>query len=55
MLNRDAAAFVILHVVEADGALGGFWGFEIDVAESGSVDQSFNPTDSILAPAKSNT
>ena len=37
VLNGKTAAFEILEVVEFDGAGGGFFGFEIDVAESVSI------------------
>lgn len=36
-LDGETAAFVVLHVEEFDGALGGFDGFEVDVAESMST------------------
>ena len=36
-LNRETATFEVLEVVEFDSTLGGFNGFEVDVAESVSV------------------
>ena len=45
-LNGKAAAFEVLQVVEFDGALGSFDGFECDIAESGS-----SQMDMILAMA----
>ena len=35
-LDGEAATFEVLQVVEIDGALGGFDGFECDIAESSS-------------------
>ena len=34
VLDRETAAFEVFHVVEFNGAAGGFGGFESDVAES---------------------
>lgn len=41
-LNGDTAAFEVLKVEEFDGALGGFDGFEVDVAESVSIRHSIS-------------